>query len=113
MIKEGAGHHIRTAYVTPSRSPTSFRNKFSRSASNPPPYSSGRISQVQPFTARQNAYRYFPSEGIYITCRGPWFSPSFHDRYSFGVTGVEWINQRHRSQNDRRGKALDLPGPIT
>ena len=34
------------------------------------------------FYSRENAYRYFPGEGTYITCRGPWFSPSF-DRYSF------------------------------
>ena len=52
-----------------------------------PPYLSGRISRSS-FYSRENAYRYFPNEGNYITCRGPWFSPSF-DRYSFDLKGVE------------------------
>ena len=29
-----------------------------------------------------------PRKGSYITCRGPWFTPSF-DRYSFSLRGVE------------------------
>ena len=86
MIKEGAGHH-----------PHSLRNakpiadfiseQVQPAGTNPPPYLSGRITKSSIY-GRQNVYRYAPSEGIYITCRGPWFSPSF-DRYSFGMTGVE------------------------
>ena len=40
------------------------------------------------FYSLENAYRYFPNEGNYITCRGPWFTPCF-DRYSFDLSGVE------------------------
>ncbi len=86
MIKEGAGHHPHSL-----RDATPIADFISQQVqpggSNPPDYLGGRVSRSA-FYGRENIYRFFPKEGIYITCRGPWFSPSF-DRYSFGVTGVE------------------------
>ena len=87
MVKEGAGHHphslrdagpiadfISSAQVEPGRG-------------KDPAYLSGRISRAS-FYGRENAYRYFPSEKTYVTCRGPWFTPAF-DRFSFELKGVE------------------------
>ncbi len=86
MLKEGAGHHPHSL-----RDPTPIADFISQSvqpaASNPPAYLSGRTSRSS-FYGRENIYREFPREGIYITCRGPWFSPSF-DRFSFELAGVE------------------------
>ena len=86
MIKEGAGHHPHSL-----RDATPIADFISQQvqpgSSNPPAYLGGRVLRSS-FYGRENIYRFFPKEGIYITCRGPWFSPSF-DRYSFGVTGVE------------------------
>ncbi len=107
MIKEGAGHHPHS--LRDARPIADFISQQVQPAGgNPPPYLSGRISRSS-FYGRENAYRYFPSEGIYITCRGPWFSPSF-DRYSFELTRRRGVDQRHRSEDDRRGEALGLPG---
>jgi len=86
MIKEGAGHH---PHSLGDAGPIAdfISQQVQPPDRNPPPYVSGRISRSS-FYGQENAYRYFPREGIYITCRGPWFSPSF-DRYSFGLPGVE------------------------
>ena len=86
MIKEGAGHHPHSL-----RDPRPIADFISQHvqpvASQSAAVPGGRISRSS-FYGRENAYRYFPKEGIYITCRGPWFSPSF-DRYSFDLRGVE------------------------
>jgi hypothetical protein len=86
MIKEGAGHHPHSL-----RDPGPIADFISQQVQpagvNPPRYLSGRISRSS-FYGPENAYRYFPGEGSYITCRGPWFTPSF-DRYSFDLRGVE------------------------
>jgi hypothetical protein len=86
MIKDGAGHH-----------PHSLRNPgpiadficgpIQPAIVTPPPYLGGRIHRST-FYGRENVYRDFPSEGNYVTCRGPWFTPSF-TRYAFDVKGVE------------------------
>ena len=86
MIKEGAGHHPHS--LRDAKPIADFISQQVQPAgTNPPPYLSGRITRSSIY-GRQNIYRYAASEGIYITCRGPWFSPSF-DRYSFGIAGVE------------------------
>ena len=86
MIKEGAGHHPHSL-----RDPGPIADFISQNvqpaAVNPPPYLSGRITRMS-FYSLESDYRLFPKEGIYITCRGPWFRPSF-DRYSFEISGVE------------------------
>jgi len=86
MIKEGAGHHPHS--LRDARPIADFIAQHVQTVeSNPPPYLGGRISRSS-FSSRENAYRYFPSEGNYITCRGPWFSLSFN-RYSFDLSGVQ------------------------
>ena len=86
MIKEGAGHHPHS--LRDAGPIADFVSQHAQpAASNPPAYVSGRVSRSS-FYGRRSAYRFFPKEGIYITCRGPWFSPSF-DRYSFTLNGVE------------------------
>jgi pimeloyl-ACP methyl ester carboxylesterase len=86
MIKEGAGHHPHSL-----RDPGPIADFISQHVEpaprSRPPYLGGRTSRTS-FYGRANIYRDFPNEGTYITCRGPWFGPSF-DRYSFGLEGVE------------------------
>ncbi|HWE39991.1 MAG TPA: hypothetical protein VG406_25800 [Isosphaeraceae bacterium] len=86
MIKEGAGHHPHSL-----RDPGPIADFISQQAQpagvQRPPYLGGRISRST-FYGLENVYRFFPKEGTYITCRGPWFTPSF-DRYSFELKGVE------------------------
>jgi pimeloyl-ACP methyl ester carboxylesterase len=86
MIKDGAGHHphsLRDAEPIADFIATQVQV----AATGPPPYVSGRISRSS-FYSLQGIYRYFPSEKTYVTCRGPWFRPSF-DRYTFNLSGVE------------------------
>lgn len=86
MIKDGAGHHPHSLrdpkpiadFIVQSVQPTS---------SVPPDYLSGRITKTS-FYSVENAYRDFPTEGTYVTCRGAWFTEVYH-RYSFELSGVE------------------------
>src|SRR5262249_1966139 len=39
------------------------------------------------FYGTASDYREFPSEGTFVTCRGPWFAPS-HERYEFRLDGI-------------------------
>jgi pimeloyl-ACP methyl ester carboxylesterase len=86
MIKEGVGHHPHSL-----RDPKPIADFISENvqpaASTPPPYAGERFSRTS-FYSSENSYRHFPKEGIYITCRGPWFVESY-DRYSFQRSGVE------------------------
>ena len=85
MIKEGSGHHPHSL-----RDPKPIADFISQSVlpgtSTPPEYLSGRIAKSSFYTL-ENAYRHFPKEGIFITCRGPWFTDCF-DGYSFELKGV-------------------------
>jgi pimeloyl-ACP methyl ester carboxylesterase len=86
MIKDGAAHHphslgdpqpivdfiIHSVGDTNRPVPAIVPNaKFTRTS----------------FYSPENTYRYYPSEGVYITCRGPRFVPCY-DRYQFGLTNV-------------------------
>ena len=86
MIKEGSGHHPHSL-----RDPKPIADFICESVQpvegSPPVYVGGRSSRTS-FYSLENAYRSFPKEGIYITCRGPWFTGSY-DRYSFNKSGVE------------------------
>jgi hypothetical protein len=86
MIKEGAGHHPHSL-----RDPTPIADFIEKcteaSPAALPSYLTGRISRTS-FHGIENAYRYFPKEKFYITCRGPWFSECYN-RYSFEIGGVE------------------------
>ena len=85
MIQEGKGHHPHSL-----RDPQPIADFIAQSvqpvASTPPAYLSGRIAKSW-FYSLDNAYRYFPHEGIYITCRGPWFTECY-ERYAFELKGV-------------------------
>ena len=85
MVKDGAAHHPHSLRdpnpiadfvvqsLEPSRKPAPalVTSKFTRSA----------------FYSLENSYRHFPTEGLYITCRGPWFAGSY-DRYEFRLDGI-------------------------
>ena len=86
MIKEGSGHHPHSL-----RDPKPIADFISQSVetvkSTPPTYLGDKFTRTS-FYGLENSYRSFPKDGIYITCRGPWFAECY-DRYSFNRTGVE------------------------
>jgi pimeloyl-ACP methyl ester carboxylesterase len=86
MIKEGFGHHPHSL-----RNPkpiADFIEQSVRATSNPPPAFVGvRFTKSADYSV-ENFYRDFPSEGTYITCRGPLFTECY-DRYEFNLRGVE------------------------
>jgi hypothetical protein len=80
MIKDGAGHHPHSL-----RDPTLIADFIGLSleqASGASPAFAGKKFTKSSFYGVENHYRDFPKEGMYITCRGPWFSESY-DRYGF------------------------------
>ena len=52
-----------------------------------PAFASGKFTR-NAYYGIENLYRNFPSEGTYITCRGPEFTECY-DRYTFDLAGVE------------------------
>jgi pimeloyl-ACP methyl ester carboxylesterase len=86
MIKEGRGHHPHSL-----RDPKPIADFISQSVQPaggaPPSYLGDRPSKGS-FYGLENSYRSVPKEGIFITCRGPWFTECY-DRYSFNRSGVE------------------------
>jgi len=88
MIKEGAGHHPHSLrdpkpivdFIVKSLQPANRQTSSFASAST-------RLVRTS-FYGVQNSYRNWPSEGTYITCRGPEFTDCY-DRYSFELAGVE------------------------
>src|SRR5215831_2255816 len=79
MIKDGAGHHPHSL-----RDPTLIADFIARSLepARASPAFAGKKFTKSSFYGVENIYRDFPKEGVYITCRGPWFSDSY-DRYEF------------------------------
>ena len=79
MIKDGAGHHPHSL-----RDPTLIADFIARSLepARASPAFAGKKFTKSSFYGVENIYRDFPKEGMYITCRGPWFSNSY-DRYEF------------------------------
>jgi pimeloyl-ACP methyl ester carboxylesterase len=80
MIKDGAGHHPHSL-----RDPTLIADFIVRSldqASGASPAFAGKKFSKSSFYGVECHYRECPKEGVYVTCRGPWFSPSY-DRYEF------------------------------
>jgi hypothetical protein len=85
MIKDGAGHHPHSL-----RDPTLIADFIVRSPEQPngsSPAFAGKKFTKSSFYSVENHYRDFPKEGMYITCRGPWFSDSY-DRYEFKPDSV-------------------------
>ena len=88
MIKEGAGHHPHSL-----RDPTPIADFILQSLQPPrgdSPAFAGKKFTKTSFYGVENSYRDFPTEGTYITCRGPWFSESY-DRYEFRLEGIKGV----------------------
>jgi pimeloyl-ACP methyl ester carboxylesterase len=86
MIKEGSGHHPHSL-----RDPKPIVDFMVRSVqpgtNAAPAFASGKFTR-NAYYGIENLYRNFPSEGTYITCRGPEFTECY-DRYTFDLAGVE------------------------
>jgi hypothetical protein len=87
MTKEGIAHHPHSL-----RDPTPIADFIElsaapRAATAPPPYLAGRTTKNS-FYSVENQYRDVPSEGTFITFRGPMFSPCYI-RYTFELPGVQ------------------------
>jgi pimeloyl-ACP methyl ester carboxylesterase len=86
MIKDGAGHHPHSL-----RDPTPIADFIVRSlepASGASLAFAGTKFTRTSFYGVENSHRDFPKEGMYITCRGPWFLESY-DRYEFKLDGIK------------------------
>ncbi|HXB58214.1 MAG TPA: alpha/beta hydrolase [Candidatus Acidoferrales bacterium] len=83
MIKEGDAHH---PHSLPDPKPiVDFIMQSVYETNSPPPDFAGKRFTRTSFYSNEEFYRYFPSEGKYITCRGPMFTPCY-DRYQFGIS---------------------------
>jgi pimeloyl-ACP methyl ester carboxylesterase len=86
MIKEGFGHHPHS--LRDPKPIADFIAKSVQPRESVPPAFAGANSTRTSYYSSQSLYRDFPSEGTYVTCRGPEFFDCF-DRFSFGIDGVE------------------------
>jgi hypothetical protein len=86
MIKEGKGHHPHSLR-DPKPIADWIEGNSHRNEGEPPKFVGAKSTRTS-FYGSENIYREFPSEGCYVTCRGPGFVPSY-DRYSFSIDGVE------------------------
>lgn len=86
MIKEGAGHHPHSLR-DPKPIADFIVNSVQAGVAKLPAFVPGTSTKTS-YYGNQGTYRNFPSEGTYITCRGPEFTESFA-RYSFALEGVE------------------------
>ncbi|HET6250865.1 MAG TPA: hypothetical protein VFE47_24455 [Tepidisphaeraceae bacterium] len=88
MIKEGFGHHPHSL-----RDPKPIADFIEQSVKETPPqspaYLAGRTTR-QSFYGIENSYRNVPSEGTFITTRGPFFGDCYN-RYTFELPGVEGV----------------------
>jgi pimeloyl-ACP methyl ester carboxylesterase len=86
MIKEGFGHHPHS--LRDPKPIVDFLLRTVQPNTNVPPSFAGARFSRNFYYGTQNSFRNFPSEGTYITCRGPEFTECY-DRYAFGLDGVE------------------------
>jgi pimeloyl-ACP methyl ester carboxylesterase len=87
MIKEGYGHHPHSLR-DPKPIADFIEQSFKQSPNDDrPDFVPGRFIKSN-FYGTINDYRDFPSQGTYITCRGPFFSGSY-DRVEFDLPGVK------------------------
>lgn len=79
LIKDGTGHHPHSL-----RDPTLIADFITRSLepADPAPAFVGQDFARSSFYSVENCYSEFPTEGLYVTCRGAWFSGTY-DRYEF------------------------------
>jgi len=86
MIKEGFGHHPHSL-----RDPKPIADFIEESVGprkGVPPAFAGEKFTKSSFYGVQNHYLDFPSEGTYLSCRGPLFAACY-DRYDFTLDGVQ------------------------
>ena len=79
IIKDGTGHHPHSL-----RDPTLIADFFARSLepAEPAPAFVGQNFTKSSFYRVENSYSEFPTEEMYVTCRGAWFADTY-DRYEF------------------------------
>ena len=94
MVKDGAGHHPHSLRDSGPIADFIVQScqEYSLSAHllpyiEKPSFPPGGATKTS-FYSIENIYRDFPKEGMYITCRGPAFTPCY-DCYEFGIGGVE------------------------
>ncbi len=92
MIKEGFGHHPHS--LRDPKPIADWIEQNSKPVSTPLPAAGisapafvGVKFKKSNYYGVGNSYRYFPSEGTYIDCRGPWFTACY-SRYEFNIGGV-------------------------
>ncbi len=80
MVKEDAGHHPHS--LRDPKPIADFIEASVKAAGVPTtmPAFAGRGATRYSYYSLENSYRYFPSEGTYVSCRGPLFTPCY-DRY--------------------------------
>lgn len=107
MIKEGYGHHphsLRDVHPIADwieqnwKTSAPVASASGRVADGTPPFGQttheGAPSVVgtkylhSNYYSTANLYTFYPAEGIYISCRGPWFTGNY-DRYQFNLEGVD------------------------
>jgi hypothetical protein len=86
MIKEGYAHHPHS-FRDPKPIADFIEQSFQQVNAPPPAFVSAKFTKSYYYGA-ENFYRDFPSEGTYITCRGPLFTGCY-DRYAFSISGTE------------------------
>jgi pimeloyl-ACP methyl ester carboxylesterase len=86
MIKEGGGHHPHS--LRDPKPIADFIVQSLQPAGGNTPSFVGKKFTKSSYYGVENSYRDFPTEGTYITCRGPWFTESY-DRYEFKLDGIK------------------------
>lgn len=87
MIKEGYGHHPHSLRDPKPIADFIEQSAMAKAGPDKPDFVVGRFNKSN-FYSSASDYRDFPSQGTYITSRGPFFSGSF-DRVEFDLPGVK------------------------
>jgi pimeloyl-ACP methyl ester carboxylesterase len=86
LVKDGAAHHPHSL-----RDPEPIVDFIISSVGETnrlvPSFIDGAKFTRTSFYSPENFYRYYRSEGVYMTCRGPLFVPCY-DRYQFGLANL-------------------------
>jgi hypothetical protein len=85
MIKEGFGHHPHSL-SDPKPIADWIEQNIHTAGVSPPALAGAKFTRTN-YYGTENSYRYFPSEGCYISCRGPAFT-NCYDRFEFNINGV-------------------------
>ena len=86
MIKEGKGHHPHS--LRDPRPIADFIEQSVKETKTPPPAFAGDKFTRTSYYSTTNAYQNLPSEGTFVTLRGPLFTDCY-DRYQITLPNVE------------------------